>query len=607
MHGAMMLSRCSISAPYIAIVLLALIASTGLACAQVPVTDPCAPYPRNPQQREAWIKELIRSFGFADFHEPAVVRPTNQSAPYELVVQYSKGKKVAGCDVELRSYNGDLVGSTIRARPGDTLYIRLTNKLPDVTHHHPQDPHPADHDGDFSFNITNLHTHGLHTSPSGYGDNVFLEIRPEKYPGDPKATQLYRIHIPDKHPTGTFWYHAHFHGSTGVQVSSGMAGALIIEGGQDANGGLDAVPEIKAAEQKVFVLQQIRFGPDGKLEDFDTAIPDRQWSRNITVNGVFVPTIRIHPGEVQRWRFVHAGVEDNIALALDGHQLHEIAADGLALGRRVDWPAAEPSQEGVRELLLGPGYRSDVLVKAAPLAPGETSKEYFLRDGMLPAALSLQAATAAIRVAQSRAAFNAGDLIADIGNKPQRIIARVLIEGASRDMALPSGEELRDRVPSDLVPIRDEELTDAEQSVRFDGMSRRSCTPDGNCPICQTETPDCKLHFTSNERVFMPEHAPRVLKLGQASKWTITGDGIFPHPFHIHVNPFEVEREEPAKDGKMQQAKLWKDTIILPAGGQPKPIVIRSRYLDYEGEFVMHCHILGHEDMGMMERVKIAK
>jgi len=572
-----------------------------------PAVDPCEPYPRDAKQREAFIKELINTYGYSDFFEPNSIRPTSEAEAYNLVVQYATGLKLAGCNVELRSYNGKLVGSTIRAKPGETLFIRLTNKLPaGVVHDHPQDPHSPDHSNHFSFNITNLHTHGLHTSPSGNSDNVFLQIFPEKHPGDPAGTQLYKIHIHENHPSGTFWYHAHFHGSTAVQVSSGMAGALIIEGGKDANGGLDTVPEVAAAEQKVFVLQQIRFGPDGKLEDFDKAIPTRRWSRNITVNGVFVPTIRLRPGEVQRWRFVHAGVEENIALALDGHQLHEIAADGLALGRVVSWPSIDPTSDGFRELLLGPGYRTEVLVQAAPLAPGESSKEYFLRDRMLPASLSLQAATSALMAASSKFTLSAADLLIEIGSKPERVIARVVVEGEPKEMKLPASSELAGRVPTELAPVRDEELTGTPQEVRFDGTSLRTCTPDGDCSkTCDVEAPDCKRRLTLNERVFMPQAPPRVLQLNRASKWSLSGEGVFTHPFHIHVNPFEIEREEPGPDGKIVRAKVWKDTILLPSNG--RAVEIRSRYTKFEGEFVIHCHILGHEDMGMMERIRIEK
>jgi FtsP/CotA-like multicopper oxidase with cupredoxin domain len=110
-----------------------------------------------------------------------------------------------------------------------------------------------------------------------------------------------------------------------------------------------------------------------------------------------------------------------------------------------------------------------------------------------------------------------------------------------------------------------------------------------------------------NERIFMDGDPPRMLKLGQAAEWTLTGDGAFAHPFHIHVNPFEVLRQEPGADGKLTWAKVWKDTINLPSAGNPRPVVLRSRYKTFEGDFVIYCHILGHEDMGMMQRVRISK
>jgi FtsP/CotA-like multicopper oxidase with cupredoxin domain len=569
------------------------------------VIDPCAKYPTG-STHDAYIADLIAKFGYADFHEPPVVRPTDANAPYELVVQYSKGQKIAGCAVELRSYNGQLVGATLRARPGDTLYIRLTNRLPDVPATHPQAPLPNVHPHPFSFNITNLHTHGLNTSPRDDGDNVLLEVHPEKYPGDQKGTQLYRIHIHDKHPTGTFWYHAHYHGSTAMQVSSGMAGALIIEGGQDANGGLDAVPEIQAAEQKIFVLQQIHFDQDGKLENFAEQILGLDWVRNVTVNGVLVPTIRMRPGEVQRWHFIHAGVQDNINLSLQGHRLYEIEADGLALGRRVDWPADRPSTEEVRSLVLGPGYRTDVLVKAAPLPGGQTSMEYFLYDDELPPALSLQTANARRALARSPAlAADPAIAAAAIAGKPKQTIARIIVAGPPKDMPLPTSASLRDRVPSDLAPIKDSELdNDQAQSVALEGDTDRSCDEQGLCGPCKPDQP-CVSRFTVNDRVYTDDRLPRTLKLGTASQWTLKGEGGFSHPFHIHVNPFEVERREPGADGQMTTVKVWKDTINVPLDGSP--IVIRSRYLRFEGEFVLHCHILDHEDRGMMQRVRISK
>ena len=73
------------------------------------------------------------------------------------------------------------------------------------------------------------------------------------------------------------------------------------------------------------------------------------------------------------------------------------------------------------------------------------------------------------------------------------------------------------------------------------------------------------------------------------------------HPFHIHVNDFQLSRMEP--DGK--EHKIWKDTLLISAG-QP-PTKIRMRYEDFTGTTVLHCHILDHEDQGMMELIELVK
>src|SRR5215217_126845 len=322
---------------------------------------------------------LILKYGGGQLLEPRTVLPDGGILDYELRVAYSKFW-IAGCEVELRTYNGSLVGDTIRARPGDLLRIRLVNDLPAASHPHPQVPPPSGHMHDFSFNITNLHTHGLHVSPSGNSDNVLVEVRPGE-------SFDYEIQVPLDHPTGTFWYHAHVHGSTAVQLSSGMSGFIIIEGG------LDDVPEIAAATDLELVLQQISYQADGKIESFDS-FGESNWNvsnRLITINGQVVPTINMRPGEVQRWRFVHSGVRENINLHLEGHVLHEVAADGLALGRMADWGNG---------LLLAPGYRTDVLVQANVLPAGSTSRRYLLLDGGVPPRQSIEASQTAVALVQ---------------------------------------------------------------------------------------------------------------------------------------------------------------------------------------------------------------
>jgi FtsP/CotA-like multicopper oxidase with cupredoxin domain len=74
-------------------------------------------------------------------------------------------------------------------------------------------------------------------------------------------------------------------------------------------------------------------------------------------------------------------------------------------------------------------------------------------------------------------------------------------------------------------------------------------------------------------------------------------------PFHIHVNPFYYQRQEPSGAKNW----VWKDTLLVPVPGSPPgtPEKVRMRYTRFTGKFVIHCHILNHEDRGMMQLVEI--
>ena len=125
---------------------------------------------------------------------------------------------------DMLCYNGRPVGPTIRIKRGRKLMIRLRNQL-----HGPVDPGPDPLDAGNPWEVphglcsTNLHTHGLHVSPSGNGDNVFQHIEPGK-------ALDYEYEIPADHPSGTFWYHPHKHGSVAYQLSNGVAVALHYRG-----------------------------------------------------------------------------------------------------------------------------------------------------------------------------------------------------------------------------------------------------------------------------------------------------------------------------------------------------------------------------------------
>lgn len=516
-------------------------------------------------------------------HPGAFVEPSEAEAPVkpvpapkakgaarthkiDLHLAYGKAD-IGGQPLHLRLYNGKITGPTVRVRAGDTLDVHLKNDLPclephgckceQMERHHPSGPPDPK-----VFNTTNLHTHGLHISPSNNSDNVLLSI-------EPGCSFDYRFTIPKDHPAGTDWYHPHVHGSTAIQVSSGDEGALIVEGDFDQALGIPYSPDPEKNKDHIFLFQQIAYhcdgdtckpGEEGKVEDFKKAFGPRVWhtsKRFTTVNGAVQPLIKMRPGEVQRWRFIHGGVRESLEVAVvdsvmkdvdaQGPTLYEVALDGIPTG----------GIERKATVDLEPGYRSDVLVQAG--RPAHPTR-YYLIDRQTPAADSL------LLEAEPRKVL----AVIEVGGKPCEAQDPTCVA------QLPPAARLAHFRPPSIHSV-----TAPGQHVEFD--------------IDRTVTPN---HFLVNGKTYDLRNPPRTLTLGRAEEWRITSK-FANHPFHIHVNPFEVIETQNGVE-----KRYWKDTILVRPD---KPIRFYTRYEDFDGKFVLHCHILDHEDQGMMEVVEIKK
>jgi len=358
---------------------------------------------------------------------------------------------------------------------------------------------------------------------------------------EPGESYDIEIAIPRDHVPGTNWYHPHAHGAADIQLASGVLGALIIEGD------FADVPEIASAQERLLVLTEAVFDDYGTVEDFSTLFPETA-ARFIAVNGVREPTIAMRPGEVQRWRILHAGWQDDIFVELEGHVLHSIARDGIPLSRIGSDIPRKPEQptDYPNALLMAPGQRIDVLVQAGK--PGN----YLLR---------------AVPFDQGYAS-------------PTGPIARLVVEGEPTTMKLPLRlPPLRERI------IRDEEIT-GTRTLTF-----------------ATKSPGTdewrKYRFLIDGRSFDPDRVDHRVRLGAVEEWTIVNDDANDdHVFHIHVNDMLLTRinGEPLAD------PVWLDTAIVPRKGS---ITFRSRFLDFTGKFALHCHMMNHEDLGMMQIVEV--
>lgn len=572
-------------------------------------------------------------------------------AALDLAIRYTDGliyNPATGQDeaVRLRAYRDMrdtdvaptdealFVGPTIDVTPGETVRVTLHNELPETEQSCPDDI--ADINVPHCFNRTNLHSHGLWISPTGNSDNVLIAI-------DPGVSFQYEWNIPADHPSGTFWYHPHLHGSTALQVSSGMAGFIVIRGDRlptpAINGDVDTLLAGADVEERLLLLQQIQYacydeqgrletfpdgtyrcdpGQTGVIENYDQFSPG-DWAasgRYTTINGEVLP---IFPdavaGRLERWRVAHAGIRDTVSLSFrkarsDVATFSEAAADEAdgwitqnCPGEPI--PAFALAEDGLTRAaldertvsVLQPGYRTDLVV----VFPEEGS--YCIIDDAATATTTVSGGVESRRYLGS-VEVGAGDTVPT--DALAAYVTEALVGAAERTMP----DDVRTTVVTDLqngmklsafVPhatIAADEVT-GTQSLAFS--------------IDVTTTP---TGFLVDGEAYDADRIDRTLVLGGVDEWTLTSgtDPAAGHPFHIHVNPFQVvEILDPSGvdvsvDGEADDPQyaglkgVWKDTLFVKPGYD---VVVRTRYQRYIGEFVLHCHILDHEDQGMMQNVSI--
>jgi FtsP/CotA-like multicopper oxidase with cupredoxin domain len=454
--------------------------------------------------------------------EPEVRRSVDGVLSTTLRVGYAY-RQIGGVRLYVRSYEGGSPGPTLRMKPGETLRIKLVNDLPPN-----RDLLPADISHPHQFNNTNFHFHGSHVSPSGIADNVMRSMAPGH------AYDI-EITLPEDHTKGTYWYHPHHHGSADIQMSSGMVGAVVIEGD------FADVPEIAAARERLLVLTQVVFDANGMVETFETLFPETA-TRFLAINGQRRPMIEMRPGEVQRWRILNAAYQDDMLLDLEKHDLHAVAYDGIQLG----------TMQHLKQVLIAPGQRADLLVQAGP--SGTYALNAFPYDQGHPS--------------------------------PVGPLARLVVSGTPMDMKLPGALP-----PPPLPTVKESEIT-----------NRRKVVFSATAPEADAAGHWQEFDFFIDGKKFDPRRIDQRVKLGAVEEWTIVNTHAHDdHVFHIHTNPFQVV----SINGKALAAPEWRDSVIVERKGGE--VVFRSRFLDFTGVYMVHCHMMNHEEMGMMQTVEVYK
>lgn len=485
---------------------------------------------------------------------------------------------------------------TLRLKPGDLLILKLKNDLtgPEAAssatnhaHYHGNSSPNSDpcQSGLMSLTSTNLHFHGLTVPPGCHQDDVLkTSIQPEDPPFE------YRFRIPENEPPGLYWYHPHIHGFSTPQVLGGASGALVVEGIERVNSELAGLPE------RVFVIRdQNLLNPNAPPNKSEPVVPkfliDRDGdaanngtgfgkpAKDLSINFVPVPypdyppaTIQMKPGERQLWRILNASAVTYLNLALlfqrTPQMLGIVAMDGVPINSS---PVADKAVEWKDHIGIPPGARVEFIVTGPP------------------------AGVTGLFVTRTVDTGQGGE------NDPNRAIAAVY--------ARPDAPEPRSRLDAKPTPLSVPTLpwigSVAPTRVRRFFFSEK--LEDPNNPNSATTffiTEEGHTSVVFDPAAKMPNI---VVKQGDVEDWIIENRSTELHAFHIHQIHFELLEYA----GIVVNEPFLRDTINVPYYNgrtlQYPSVRLRMDFRDPNtvGTFVYHCHLLEHEDGGMMGIVRV--
>lgn len=443
------------------------------------------------------------------------------------------------------------------------------------------------------WNFTNLHVHGLEVIPHLFYPQGTSNPKADYITIKPGEQYLYKFDIPNDHPTGTFWYHPHRHNSVAMQAWGGMAGLIYIRGITD-----------NEVRDKYGIKREIPFvvhDPHYRIESAPTATkpgiakPGRflqnqneQTDYTYLVTGKYHPTFVLKRNEVIRLRMLIATAENLVGFRIvpkQGSSQNPLCKEGP---RKENCPFHVMASDGVtyarpmkRDLIVGGGgERHDILLSFSE--PGDyLVKSDFLGHIQFFGTGPKDQLLATIRISDE----NAGPLKTPIA-----------------DMTFTPGIAAADSIEA-------HEIT-RKRHVVFD-LEGDTCT----VPFPQ---------FRINDERYRADDVTFSSTQGKVEEWVLVNPNRASHPFHIHVNAFQVKEMRtalepdpklvPPKDLATVRSRIqalttarpidqWRDTIVIPPQGYLR--IWTRMYSRYVGKTVFHCHFLAHEETSMIQNFLI--
>jgi FtsP/CotA-like multicopper oxidase with cupredoxin domain len=465
-----------------------------------------------------------------------------------------------------------LAEPTLRLDPGDQLNITALNAVPEGTPVE-QVSNASNQCGDqvMYTSSVNIHYHGTTSSPTCHQDEV---IRTVINSGE---TFQYNVSFPNYQPTGLYWYHPHIHGIAEAAVLGGASAALIMSGLQNY------VPQIVGLPERVLLVRDQPVAGTSNPGDTCAGNSNVTPSWDLTVNYVplqfqaanctYTPAIvEMQAGGQELWRVCNCGADTILDLQIqyDGQvqQLQLVALDGVAIGSQNRQQQGTP--ETVTDILLAPAARAEFIVTGP-------------QSGQSASFVTLNIDTGPD-----------GDV------DPTRTIATIKTDAPTK---LPVIPPVTQSIPAS-IPVSKRlanQTPTVQRTLYFSEVLSDPTNP--NSPTNFFITVD-----GATPVLFDPNNPPAIVThQGAIEDWTIENRALENHEFHMHQIHFLVESQ--SGYSVPQEIGQFLDMVQVPywSGSGPYPsVTVRMDFGGVDvGDFVYHCHILGHEDAGMMAIIRV--
>jgi FtsP/CotA-like multicopper oxidase with cupredoxin domain len=388
---------------------------------------------------------------------------------------------------------------------------------------------------------TILHWHGLRV--------------PERADGHPRLViptgGSYQYEFPVIDRAGTYWYHAHPHHRTGVQTYRGMAGLLLVsDAAEDALG-------LPIGEHDLpLLIQDRRLAADGTF-GYEPAMQEQMegfFGDAAFANGIRLPSKSVET-TTYRVRVVNGTTSRILRLALsNGQPMTLVGNDGGLL----------PAPVTLTQIDMGTGERVDLLIDFGKAAVGS-------RVSLMSAAFKSPARMGGMGMG----GMGMG------GMGMGRMGAGGLAQGAAMELVAFT-------VDRSVAPVAWKPRAFPRIATLDARTTKRTRTFQFNSAMMQHDI---------NGRAFDMERIDETVRFGDTEMWTFVNESPFPHPVHMHEVHFQVIERLGGRARIMPWERGLKDTVLVHPGER---VSVLASFDRYRGRFLMHCHNMVHEDMGMM-------